>query len=111
MGETSAKSMRGSGMEDVIFSGTSNRPAKNISEVSILIENKDKDGPLQYREIEEVLVTRRIERDKGSKYFMNGKEVRARDAQTFFADLSTGAHSPSLNQPRKNWDARYIKTF
>ena len=96
MGETSAKSMRGSGMEDVIFSGTSNRPAKNISEVSILIENKDKDGPLQYREIEEVLVTRRIERDKGSKYFMNGKEIRARDAQTFFADLSTGAHSPSL---------------
>jgi chromosome segregation protein len=96
MGETSAKSMRGSGMEDVIFSGTSNRPAKNISEVSILIENQDKDGPLQFREIEEVLVTRRIERDKGSKYFINGKEVRARDAQTFFADLSTGAHSPSL---------------
>ncbi len=96
MGETSAKSMRGSGMEDVIFSGTSNRPEKNISEVSVTIENQDKDGPLQYRNDEEIIVSRKIERDKGSKYFMNGKEVRARDAQTFFADLSTGAHSPSL---------------
>jgi chromosome segregation protein len=96
MGETSAKSMRGSGMEDVIFSGTSNRPAKNISEVSIQIENPDKDGPIQYNELDEITVTRRIERDKGSKYFINQKEVRARDAQTFFADLSTGAHSPSM---------------
>ena len=96
MGETSAKSMRGSGMEDVIFSGTSNRPAKNISEVSIQIQNPDKDGPMQYNELDEIKVTRRIERDKGSKYFINQKEVRARDAQTFFADLSTGAHSPSL---------------
>ena len=96
MGETSAKSMRGSGMEDVIFVGTSNRPAKNISEVSILIQNPDKDGPMQYNELDEITVTRRIERNKGSKYFINQKEVRARDAQTFFADLSTGAHSPSL---------------
>jgi len=96
MGETSAKSMRGSGMEDVIFSGTSNRPAKNISEVSVHIENPDKDGPMQYNELDEIIVTRRIERNKGSKYFINQKEVRARDAQTFFADLSTGAHSPSL---------------
>ena len=96
MGETSAKSMRGSGMEDVIFAGTSNRPAKNISEVSIQIQNPDKDGPMQYNELDEITVTRRIERNKGSKYFINQKEIRARDAQTFFADLSTGAHSPSL---------------
>ena len=96
MGETSAKSMRGAGMEDVIFSGTSNRPEKNFSEVSLSIDNKDKDGPEQYHKLDEILVTRKIERNKGSKYFLNGKEVRARDAQTFFADLSTGAHSPSL---------------
>jgi chromosome segregation protein len=96
MGETSAKSMRGSGMEDVISAGTSNRPAKNISEVSIQIQNPDKDGPMLYNELDEITVTRRIERDKGSKYFINQKEIRARDAQTFFADLSTGAHSPSL---------------
>ena len=96
MGETSAKSMRGSGMEDVIFSGTSNRPSKNIAEVSVQIENTDKDGSMQYNELDEIVVTRKIQVDKGSKYFINQKEVRARDAQTFFADLSTGAHSPSL---------------
>ena len=96
MGETSAKSMRGSGMEDIIFSGTSNRPPKNISEVSLLIENLEKDGSSQYNDVNEIIVSTRIERDKGSKYHINGKEVRAKDAQTFFADLSTGAHSPSL---------------
>ena len=96
MGESSAKSMRGSGMEDVIFSGTSNRPSKNISEVSLLLDNKDKDGPSQYKDFDEIGIKRKIEKDKGSKYFINDKEVRARDVQTFFADLSTGAHSPSL---------------
>ena len=96
MGENSAKSMRGSGMEDVIFSGTSNRPSKNISEVAILLDNKTKDGPSQYNEFDELAVKRKIEKDKGSKYYINDKEVRARDVQTFFADMSTGAHSPSL---------------
>ncbi len=96
MGENSAKSMRGSGMEDVIFSGTSNRSSKNISEVVLLLENKEKNGPAQYKDFEEISVKRKIEKDKGSKYFINDKEVRARDVQTFFADLSTGAHSPSL---------------
>ncbi len=96
MGENSAKSMRGTGMEDVIFSGTSNRPSKNISEVALLIDNQERSGPAQYKEFDEILVKRKIEKDKGSKYFINEKEVRARDVQTFFADLSTGAHSPSL---------------
>ncbi len=96
MGENSAKSMRGSGMEDVIFSGTSNRPSKNISEVSLLLDNQEKSGPIQYKEFDEILIKRKIEKDKGSKYYINDKEVRARDVQTFFADLSTGAHSPSL---------------
>ncbi len=96
MGETSAKSMRGLGMEDIIFSGTDNKSSKNISEVSIIIDNSKKDGPIQYKDLDEILITRKIERDKGSKYYMNSKEVRARDVQTFFADLSTGAHSPSL---------------
>jgi len=96
MGENSAKSMRGSGMEDVIFSGTSNRPSKNISEVALLLDNKNKEGPAQYKEFDEISVKRKIEKDKGSKYYINNKEVRARDVQTFFADLSTGAHSPSL---------------
>ena len=96
MGETSAKSMRGSGMEDVIFSGTSNKPSKNIAEVSINISNDSKTGPAQYKNLEEVEIRRKIEKDKGSKFYINHKEVRAKDAQMFFADLSTGAHSPSI---------------
>ena len=96
MGENSAKSMRGSGMEDVIFSGTSNRASKNISEVSLLLDNQNKEGPTQYKEFDEVTIRRKIEKDKGSKYYINDKEVRARDVQTLFADMSTGAHSPSL---------------
>ena len=96
MGETSAKSMRGSGMEDVIFSGTSNKPSKNIAEVSINLSNNNKDGPHQYNELDEIEIRRKIEKDKGSKFYINNKEVRAKDAQMFFADLSTGAHSPSI---------------
>ena len=96
MGETSAKSMRGSGMEDVIFSGTSNKPSKNIAEVSIGLSNDNKEGPLQYKDLDEIQIRRKIEKDKGSKFYINDKEVRAKDAQMFFADLSTGAHSPSL---------------
>ena len=96
MGENSAKSMRGSGMEDVIFSGTSNRPSKNISEVVLLLDNQNKECPAQFKEFDEISVKRKIEKDKGSKYYINDKEVRARDVQTLFADLSTGAHSPSL---------------
>ncbi len=96
MGETSAKSMRGTGMEDVIFSGTSNKPSKNIAEVLIILNNESKEGPLQYKELDEIQIRRKIEKDKGSKFYINDKEVRAKDAQMLFADLSTGAHSPSL---------------
>ena len=96
MGETSAKSMRGSGMEDVIFSGTANKPSKNIAEVSVTVQNEKNEGSVQYKEIGEINVRRKIEKDKGSKFYINDKEVRARDAQMFFADLSTGAHSPSM---------------
>ena len=96
MGETSAKSMRGSGMEDVIFSGTSNKPSKNIAEVLISIDNANKDGPAQYKNLDNIEIRRKIEKDKGSKFYINDKEVRAKDAQMFFADLSSGAHSPSI---------------
>ena len=96
MGETSAKSMRGSGMEDVIFNGTSNKASKNIAEVSIVLDNASHEGPLQYKDMDQIQVRRKIEKDKGSKFYINDKEVRARDAQMFFADLSTGAHSPSM---------------
>ena len=96
MGETSAKSMRGSGMEDVIFSGTANKPSKNIAEVNIILDNLNKEGPVQYKELDTINVKRRIEKDKGSKFYINDKEVRAGDARMLFADLSTGAHSPSM---------------
>jgi len=96
MGETSAKSMRGSGMEDVIFAGTANKTSKNIAEVTLTLDNSEKNGPLQYKELDIINIKRRITKDKGSRYFINDKEVRARDVQTLFADLSTGAHSPSM---------------
>jgi len=94
MGETSAKSLRGSGMEDVIFNGTSNRPSKNICEVSIKLENDANNS--QFRGMSEIEIKRKLEKDKGSKYYINGKEVRAKDVQILFADLSTGPHSPSM---------------
>ena len=96
MGETSPKSMRGSGMEDVIFAGTSDRPARNNAEVTISLDNKSRTAPSEFNEEEEIQIKRKIEKDRGSEYRINGKEVRARDVQRIFADLSTGAHSPSL---------------
>ena len=96
MGESSAKSMRGSGMEDVIFSGTSNKASKNIAEVLIGLSNENNDGPAQYKNLDQIEIRRKIEKDKGSKFYLNDKEVRTRDVQMFFADLSTGAHSPSM---------------
>jgi chromosome segregation protein len=94
MGETSAKSLRGSGMEDVIFSGTTSRASKNLCEVALKLEN-DNRLP-QFKDMPEIEVKRKIEKDKGSKYFLNGREVRAKDVQILFADLSTGPHSPSM---------------
>ena len=96
MGETSPKSMRGSGMEDVIFSGTADRPARNNAEVTIFLDNKNRNAPAEFNNDEEIQIRRKIEIERGSEYRINGKEVRARDVQRLFADLSTGAHSPSL---------------
>lgn len=96
MGENSAKRMRGDGMEDVIFAGTSSRPPRNFAEVSVLLDNSDRSAPTPYNSFEEIEVTRRIERDHGSTYKINGKTCRARDVQMLFADTVTGAHSPAL---------------
>ena len=98
MGESSPKSMRGSGMEDVIFAGTAARPARDFAEVSLLVERDGADlsGDLQFAGEGEVEVTRRIERGSGSAYRVNGKDVRARDVALLFADAATGAHSPAL---------------
>ena len=96
MGETSHKSLRAAGMDDVIFSGTNNRPARNTAEVMLFLDNADRSAPAQFNEHETLEVSRRIEREKGSAYRLNGREVRARDVQLLFADASTGARSPAL---------------
>ena len=96
MGETSAKQMRGNGMEDVIFGGTDTRPARNIAEVALILDNATRDAPPQYNDRDEIDVTRRIERGEGSAYRVNGNDVRARDVQTLFADAASGARSTAL---------------
>ncbi|MFZ1893259.1 MAG: AAA family ATPase, partial [Rhodoplanes sp.] len=96
MGESSHKAMRAADMDDVIFSGNQNRPARNTAEVSILIDNSDRTAPAQFNGEENLDVSRRIAREEGSTYRVNGREVRARDVQILFADASTGARSPAL---------------
>lgn len=98
MGETSYKNMRASSMEDVIFSGTDARPSRNIAEVTIALDNRDRKAHPAFNDEDNLEITRRIERDSGSEYRINGKPVRARDVQLLFADASTGAHSPALVQ-------------
>ena len=96
MGESSHKNMRASGMDDVIFSGSGNRPARNTAEVTLTIDNADRTAPAAFNDADLLEVSRRIEREEGSTYRINGREVRARDVQLLFADASTGARSPAL---------------
>ena len=96
MGENSAKRMRGGAMDDVIFSGTQNRTARNLAEVMLTIDNSDRTAPPAFNDDEILEVSRRIERESGSTYRVNGREVRQRDVQILFADLATGAHSPAM---------------
>ena len=96
MGETSAKRMRGGEMDDVIFGGTGNRPARNVAEVQLLLDNADRKVPAQFNNATEIEISRRIDRGMGSTYRVNGTEARARDVQILFADVSTGAHSTAL---------------
>ena len=96
MGEASYKNMRASGMDDVIFSGSLNRPARNTAEVSLAVDNSDRNAPTAFNDTTEIEITRRIEREAGSVYKVNGRDVRQRDVQLLFADASTGAHSPAM---------------
>jgi chromosome segregation protein len=96
MGESSYKSMRASGMDDVIFSGTAQRPARNMAEVLVTMDNTERTAPPQFNDNETLEISRRIEREAGSAYRINGRDVRARDVQLLFADVSTGARSPAL---------------
>jgi chromosome segregation protein len=96
MGEASYKAMRGSEMDDVIFSGNTDRPARNHAEVAVSIDNSDRKAPAIFNDSETLEVSRRIMREQGSMFRVNGSEVRARDVTTLFADASTGSRSPAL---------------
>src|SRR3990172_1542942 len=96
MGETSYKSMRGAAMEDVIFAGSEDRPSRNSAEVTLFIDNSDRGAPAEFNDSEALEVTRRIEREAGSAYKVNGKDARARDVRLLFEDAATGARSPAL---------------
>src|ERR1700722_6529280 len=96
MGESSHKAMRAADMDDVIFAGTNNRPSRNHAEVTMHIDNAERKAPAQFNEHEALDVSRRIERDTGSTYRINGREVRARDVHMLFADASTGSRPPAL---------------
>jgi len=96
MGESSHKSMRAASMDDVIFSGSNTRPARNNAEVAIAIDNSTRSAPAAFNDQDSLEIARRIERESGSNYRINGREVRARDVQILFADASTGARSPAL---------------
>jgi len=96
MGETSYKSMRGAAMEDVIFAGSQDRPARNTAEVTLFIDNSARTAPAEFNDSDQLEVTRRIEREAGSAYRVNGKDARARDVRLLFEDAATGARSPAL---------------
>ena len=96
MGETSHKSLRAADMDAVIFAGSGNRPSRNHAEVVMTIDNSDRSAPAAVNDREILEISRRIERDAGSVYRINGRDVRARDVQILFADAATGARSPAL---------------
>ncbi|MBX9925978.1 MAG: AAA family ATPase, partial [Hyphomicrobiaceae bacterium] len=96
MGETSHKSMRAAAMDDVIFAGTNTRPPRNIAEVTIFLDNRERKAPVEFNDTDEIEITRRIEREAGSAYRINGTEARARDVKILFEDAATGARSPAL---------------
>jgi len=96
MGETSHKSMRAAAMDDVIFAGTTGRPERQSAEVTMFLDNTARRAPAEFNDSDTIEITRRIERDAGSAYRINGREVRARDVKVLFEDAATGARSPAL---------------
>ena len=96
MGETSHKSMRAASMDDVIFSGTTTRPGRNLAEVTMFVDNSKRLAPAEFNDHDVLEITRRIEREMGSAYRVNSKETRARDIKILFEDAATGARSPAL---------------
>ena len=96
MGESSARQMRGTELDDIIFAGTDNRPSRNLAEITLFLDNQMKKAPAEYNQFDELEITRKVERGKGSSFQINGKPARARDVQLLFADSATGARSAGI---------------
>ena len=96
MGESNARQMRGSEMDDLIFSGTDQRPARNLAEITLNLDNRSRSAPAEFNNDDDLEITRKIERGKGSSYYVNAKPARARDIQLLFADVASGARSSSI---------------
>ncbi|MGC6411856.1 MAG: chromosome segregation protein SMC [Candidatus Puniceispirillaceae bacterium] len=96
MGESNARQMRGTEMDDVIFSGTDQRPARNLAEITLSLDNHDRSAPLTFNHEEDIEITRKVERGKGTSYLVNGKAARAKDVQLLFADTATGSRSAGM---------------
>ena len=96
MGESSARQMRGGEMDDIIFAGTEQRPARNLAEITLKLDNSQRHAPAEFNDVDDLEITRKIERGKGSSYYVNAKPVRARDVQLLFADTATGARSSGM---------------
>ena len=109
MGETSYKSMRASAMDDVIFAGTDRRPARNMAEVMVAIDNSKRTAPAAFNDADVLEISRRIQREAGSIYKVNGKEVRAKDVQILFADAATGRKKPGARPARADRAAHQRK--
>ena len=96
MGESNARQMRGSEMDDIIFAGTDQRPARNLAEITLRLDNSDRSAPSEFNDDDELEITRKIERGKGSSFLVNAKPARAKDVQLLFADSATGARSSGI---------------
>ena len=96
MGESSARQMRGGEMDDIIFSGTEERPARNLAEITLRVDNALRRAPAEFNDVDEFEITRKIERGRGSSFYVNAKPARARDIQLLFADTATGARSSGI---------------
>ena len=96
MGESSARQMRGIEMDDIIFSGTENRPSRNLAEILLKLDNSSRTAPAEFNNTDELEIVRKVERGKGSSFRVNGRPARAKDVQLLFADTSTGARSAGI---------------
>ena len=96
MGESNARQMRGTELDDIIFAGTENRASRDIAEIVLELDNRDRRAPVDFNKTDDLQIMRKVERGKGSSYSVNGRPVRAKDIQLLFADTATGSRSAGM---------------